>query len=75
MTGNLIADEEGCFRAGRGCGDQIFTLKHIGEKVREKKRRIYVGFIYLEKAYYKVNMEVLWQVVRMYDVEGKFEWN
>ena len=38
------------------CVDQIFTLKQIGEKAREKKRRVYVGFIDLEKAYDRVNM-------------------
>ena len=30
-----------------------------------------MGFIDLEKAYNKVNMEALWQVLRMYDVLGK----
>ena len=34
--------EQGVFRAGRGCVDHIFTLKQIGEKAREKKRRVYV---------------------------------
>ena len=33
----LIDDVQGGFRAGRGCVDQICTLKHIGEKEREKK--------------------------------------
>ena len=32
---------------------------------------MYVGFINLEKAYDRVNREVLYQVVRMYDVQGK----
>ena len=27
---------KGGFREGRGCVDQIFTLKQIGEKTREK---------------------------------------
>ena len=40
MTGGLIDDEQGGFRAGRGCVDQIFTLKQIGEKAREKKRSV-----------------------------------
>ena len=38
MIGGLINDERGGFRAGRGCVDQMFTLKQIGEKEREKKR-------------------------------------
>ena len=44
VTGGMIDDEQGEFRAGRGCVDQIFTLKQIGEKARGKKRRLYVGF-------------------------------
>ena len=32
---------------------------------------MYVGFIDLEKAYFRVNREALWQVLRMYDVGGK----
>ena len=45
----MIDDEQGGFRAGRWFVDQIFTLKQIGEKARDKKRRVYVGFINLEK--------------------------
>ena len=67
MTEGLIDDEQGGFSAGRGCVDQIFTQKQIGEKAREKKCRVFVGFIDLEKAYDRVNMEALWQVLRMYD--------
>ena len=55
----MIDDEQGGFRAGRGCVDQIFTIKQIGEKAWEKKRRVYMGFIDLEKAYDRVNREVL----------------
>ena len=40
VTGGLIDDEQGSFRAGRGRVDQIFTLKQIGEKEREKMQSI-----------------------------------
>ena len=59
VTGGLIDDEQRGFREGRGCVDQIFTLKQIGEKAREKKRSVYVGFMDLEKAYDRVNREAL----------------
>ena len=36
-TEGLIGDVQGGFRAGRGCVDQIFTLKQIAEKAKEKK--------------------------------------
>ena len=45
MTTGLIGDEQEGFRAGRGCVGQFFTLKQMGEKAREKTRRVYVGFI------------------------------
>ena len=38
MTGGLIDDGQGGLREGRDCVGQIFTLKQIGEKAREKKR-------------------------------------
>ena len=63
MTGCLIEDEQGGFRTGWGCVDQIFTLKQIGEKERKKKCRVYVGFIDLEKAFDRVRKEALWQSV------------
>ena len=37
VTGSLIDDKQGGFRAGRGCVDQIFTIMHIGKKTGEKK--------------------------------------
>ena len=43
VTEGLIDDVEGA------CLDQIFSLKQIGEKAREKKCRIYVSFMDLEK--------------------------
>ena len=37
VTEGLIDDEQKGFRAGKGCVDQISTLKQIGEKIQEKK--------------------------------------
>ena len=51
--------------------EQIFTLQQIGERARNKKRRIYVCFMDLLKAYHRVNREALWLVLRIYDVVGK----
>ena len=59
VTKGLIGDEQGDFRAWRGCVGQIFTVKQIGEKARQKKCRVCVGFMYLEKAYDRVNREAL----------------
>ena len=62
MTVGLIDDEQGGFRGGSWCVDQIFTLKQIGEKAREKKCRGHLGFIDLEKTYDRINREALWHV-------------
>ena len=70
LNGSFTDDEQGGFMAGRRCVDQIFTLKQIGKKSREKKRSVF-GFYRLEKAYDGVNKEALWQLLRMYDVGGK----
>ena len=59
VTEGLIDYEQGGFRAGRGCIDQIFTLSQKGEKAQDKKPRVYVGFMDLEKAYDRVNKEVI----------------
>ena len=59
MTEGLIDDEQVGFRAGTRCVDQIFTLKQIGEKVRERNCRVCVSFMDLEKAYDRVNREAL----------------
>ena len=40
MTGGLIDDKQWGFRAGKGCLDQIFTLKQIDEKAQEKKQSV-----------------------------------
>ena len=42
VTEGLTDDEQRGFRAGRGCVNQIFILKHVGEKAREKKCRVYL---------------------------------
>ena len=39
--------------------------------MHKNKCRLYVNFIDNEKVYYRVNREVLCQVLRMYDVGGK----
>ena len=39
VTGGWIDGEQGGFRVGTGCINQIFTLRQIGLKVREKKKQ------------------------------------
>ena len=50
-------DEQGGFRAGRGCNNQIFAVRQTVEKTIEKDRVVYMAFVDLEKAYDNVNRE------------------
>src|SRR5215469_2667489 len=51
LTDNLIGEEQGGFRKGRGCLDQVFVVKSLCEKFKEKGREVYMAFMNLEKAY------------------------
>ena len=51
ITDVKVMDEQGGFRAGRGCNDQIFVVKQIVEKTTEKNKKTYMAFLDLEKAY------------------------
>ena len=39
MTKGLIDDEQGGFRSGMGCVDQIFTLKQLRRKHTRRNKR------------------------------------
>lgn len=50
----MNSDEQGGFRPGRGCVDQMFAYKTAGWKVREQDFKVHAGFMDLEKVYVKV---------------------
>ena len=66
-----IGEEQSGFRKGRSCADQIYVLRQVCEKMREKKRSLYVAFMDLEKAYDRVDREAMWQVLRIYGIGGR----
>ena len=43
-TENVIAEVQGGFRRGRGCTDQIFTVRQICEKYLGKDKDVYLHF-------------------------------
>ena len=71
LTRERVGEEQGGFREGRGCVDQVFTLRMIGEKLREKDRVGYVCFMDLEKAYDRVCRKKLFEVLREGGVSGR----
>ena len=42
-TKEQVAVEQGGFRYGRGCIDQIFVLKQLVEKYEEKRKELHGG--------------------------------
>ena len=65
-----MEEEQSGFREGRGCADQIFTVRCLSEKYLEKHKDVYVAFMDLEKAYDRVDREALWQLLSVYGVGG-----
>jgi hypothetical protein len=65
----VICEEQGGFRRGRGCRDQLLSLVEI---VRMKKRGgMFCAFLDVQKAYDRVFRDGLWERVREEGVRGK----
>ena len=65
-TENVIAEEQGGFRRGRGCTDQIFIVRQICEKYLGKGEDVYFAFLDLQKVY-----DAMWNVLRLYGIGGR----
>ena len=68
ITEGLIGEEQCGFRRGRGCVDQIFTMRQLSEKFVSKGKSLYVAYMDLEKAYDRIDREAMWRVLSMYGV-------
>ena len=67
-----IGAEEQCeFKQGRGCMDQVFVVRQECEKHLTNEKDVFWAFMDLEKVYYTIDREVMWQMLRMYGVGGK----
>merc|ERR1712002_206763 len=72
ITEGMIGEEQCGFRTGRGCVDQVFTLKQVSEKYIAKGRNLHVAYMDLEKANDRVDRDAMWKVLRMYGIDGNF---
>ena len=57
-----ITEKQCGFVPGKGIRDQILNMKLTIEKNRERKKNIYLCFIYYRKAFDIVSYEVLWKI-------------
>ncbi len=71
LTEEKISEEQGDFRKGRGCVDQIFSFMMVVEKILAKGKKLFAVFMDLEKACDRVNWLALWDVLKIYGVGGK----
>ena len=68
---SVLADEQGGFRQGRGCADQVFSLYSIVEGRRSDKEATYLCFIDIKKAYDRVWRDGLWVRIADSGIKGK----
>ena len=70
---SILVDEQGGFRSGRSCSDQILSLLLIGQSMLAKKTSgMLSAFIDFKKAYDRVNRKKLWGCLEGYGVNGRF---
>jgi adenine specific DNA methylase Mod len=62
----LLLEEQNGFGMGRSCLDNIFTIKHITEKLLEFNFETHLAFVDLEKAFDRLNLILLWLILRKY---------
>ena len=59
----MLMENQCSFRSGRGCMDQIFTLRVVAEKAREFNTSFNLAFIYMRKSNDSLNWRALWEVL------------
>ncbi|KAK3760073.1 hypothetical protein RRG08_064743 [Elysia crispata] len=68
-----LREEQAGFRQGRGCIDQIFTLRNIIEQCIEWQRELYINFVDFEKAFDSIHRNSLWKILRYISNEDLLE--
>ena len=68
---NISRDHQAGFRQGRGCIDQIATLRIIVEQSMEFDSSLYINFVDYEKASDSLDRDTLWKVLQHYSIPEK----
>ena len=70
---DLVLSESQCgFRRGRSTIDMIFFARQQQEKCREQHQDLYLAFVDLTKAFYTVNRDLLWNILRKFGCPPTF---
>ena len=68
---NILRDHQAGFRQGRGCIDQIATLRIIVEQSLEFDSSLYINFVDYEKAFDSLDRDTLWKLLQHYGIPEK----
>ena len=66
-----LSEAQAGFRRGRGCADQIFTIRKVIEQATALKIPVYTCYVDLRAAYDSVPREKLWNVCKQYWMHSK----
>ena len=66
-----MRDEQAGSRKDRSCTDQFAALRIIIEESHEWKSPLIINFIDNEKAFYSIDRETLWKIMRHYGIPQK----
>ncbi len=70
ITDKSVGAEQGGFRKGTGCVDQIFAVKILVEKYLVKDRKLFAAFMDSEKARDRVDRKGVWDTLECMGWEG-----
>ena len=68
----VLREEKCSFRKGRGCINQIFTLRLIIEKCLSCQTHLVLSFIDYEQAFNSVDKRALAKVFSLYGIPDKY---
>ena len=68
----LLGEVQNGFRRGRSCTDNAFILDTILWKSKAKKKKVFLAFFDVSKAYDSVDRNILWQRMASLGFGGKF---
>ena len=68
---STLREEQAGFRRGRGCVDQIFTLRNILEQSLEWNTSLCINIIDFQKVFDSVHRKSLWKILQAYGLPPK----
>ena len=68
----MLGEIQNGFRPGRRVVDHVFTLSQILEMERKRRRKVFMAFLDVRKAYDRVWREALWGKMEGLGFGGRF---